>query len=218
MKIGIAVVIIIIAIIGTGGGIYFYNSCTDQRDDIARKTGTLAGSIEGILGLIDNSLVQQIDRYNSQCGWLTGYFNLGNGAENVPAVSPEVAEAEFLDNYYSLVNSSKEVTEYYHEEIEKWERNEYNDQELSNITNSYLSEYDVLVDRASSIKPPQKYQEAVDLYIESLNFERTSYAQFRDFMETGDPKLNKTSIDSLSNATKYELESFNLVNSERADG
>jgi hypothetical protein len=72
-----------------------------------------------------------------------------------------------------------------------------------------------LVDRASSIRPPLKYQEALGLYIESLNSERASYALFRDFVETGDATLNETSIDLLSNATKYELESFNLINTLR---
>jgi hypothetical protein len=113
------------------------------------------------------------------------------------------------------VNTSREITENYQGEIEKWERNEYNDLELSISLIRTWSEYDVLVDRASSIKPPQKYQEALDLYIESLNFERTSYALFRDFIETGDPQLSETSIESLSNATKYELESFKLINAER---
>lgn len=94
-------------------------------------------------------------------------------------------------------------------------RDEYDDQALVDITNSFLSEYDLLVDRASSFKPPQKYQEALDLYIKSLNSERSSYTLFRDFVETGDPKLNQTSIDLLSNATKYELESFNLINTLR---
>ena len=36
-------------------------------------------------------------------------------------------------------------------------RDEYDDQALVDITNSFLSEYDLLVDRASSFKPPQKY-------------------------------------------------------------
>jgi len=134
---------------------------------------------------------------------------------NAPTVSQEIAEAEFLDKYYSLVNASTGVTENYHKEIEKWERDQYDDRELVEITNSFLSEYDLLVDRASSFRPPQKYQEAIDPYIKSLNSERASYAVFRDFVETGDPKLNETSIDLLSNATKYELESFNLINSER---
>ena len=38
---------------------------------------------------------------------------------------------------------------------------------------------------------------------------------FLDFVETGDPRFNETSIDLLSNATKYELESFNIINSLR---
>lgn len=124
-------------------------------------------------------------------------------------------EKQFLENYYSLVDATTGVTENYHKEIEKWERDQYNDQELVEITNSFLSEYDLLVDRASSFRPPQKYQEALDLYIKSLNSERASYAVFRDFVETDDPKLNETSIDLLSNATKYELNSFNLINTLR---
>jgi hypothetical protein len=125
------------------------------------------------------------------------------------------ADKQFLENYYSLVDSTTTVTENYHREIERWEKDQYRDAELVDITNSFLSEYDHLVDRASSIRPPQKYQEALDLYLKSLTSERSSYAFFRDFVETGDPVLNKTSINLLSNATQYELQSFSLVNSIR---
>lgn len=124
-------------------------------------------------------------------------------------------EKQFLENYYSLVNATTGVTETYHKEIEKWEKDQYDDQELVTITDSFLPKYDLLVDKASGFKPPQKYHEALDLYISSLKSERESYAMFRDFVETGDPKLNETSIDLLSNSTKYELESFNLINALR---
>lgn len=124
-------------------------------------------------------------------------------------------EKQFLENYYSLVNATTGVTETYHKEIEKWERDQYDDRELVTITDSFLPQYDLLVDRASGFKPPQKYHEALDLYIRSLRSERESYAMFRDFLETGDPKLNEISIDLLSNSTKYELESFNLINALR---
>lgn len=125
------------------------------------------------------------------------------------------ADKQFLENYYSLVDSTTTVTENYHREIERWEKDQYRDAELVDITNSFLSEYDHLVEWASSIRPPQKYQEALDLYLKSLTSERSSYAFFRDFVETGDPVLNKTSINLLSNATQYELQSFSLVNSIR---
>ena len=38
----------------------------------------------------------------------------------------------------------------------------------------------------------------------------------RDFLVTGDPSLNETSIDLLTNATEYELESFALINEQTA--
>ena len=124
-------------------------------------------------------------------------------------------EKQFLENYYSLVDATTGVTENYHKEIEKWERDQYDDRKLVEVTDSFLSEYDLLVDKATSFKAPQKYQQALELYIKSLNSERTSYALFLDFVETGDPRFNETSIDLLSNATKYELESFNILNSLR---
>lgn len=124
-------------------------------------------------------------------------------------------EKLFLEKYYSLVDATTGVTENYHKEIEKWERDQYDDRKLVEVTDSFLSEYDLLVDKATSFKAPQKYQEALELYIQSLKSERTSYALFLDFVETGDPRFNETSIDLLSNATKYELESFNILNSLR---
>ena len=124
-------------------------------------------------------------------------------------------EKQFLESYYSLVDSTTGVTEKYHKEIGKWESNQYDDRKLITITDSVLSQYDLLVERASGFKPPQKYQDALDLYIKSLRSERASYTAFRDFVETGDPKLNESSIDLLSNATKYELESFNLIRAPR---
>jgi len=72
--------------------------------------------------MIDNSLMQQIERYNSQRGWITGGFNPGGEIRSEPVVSPEVVESEFLDEYYSLVNASANVTENYFKEVEKWER------------------------------------------------------------------------------------------------
>ncbi len=63
-------------------------------------------------------------------------------------------EKQFLENYYSLVDATTGVTENYHKEIEKWETDQYDDRKLVEITSAFLSEYDLLVERASSFKPP----------------------------------------------------------------
>jgi hypothetical protein len=47
-------------------------------------------------------------------------------------------EKQFLESYYSLVNATTGVTETYHKEIEKWERDQYDDRELVTITDSFL--------------------------------------------------------------------------------
>jgi hypothetical protein len=129
--------------------------------------------------------------------------------------SQNSADRHFIENYYSLVNSTAGVTEHYHKEIGKWERDEYNDQQFVSITDSFLSQFDRLLDRASSISTPEKFRDALNLYVKSLSSERASYAAFRGFIETGDPRLNATSTDLLSNASKYELESFGLINAQR---
>ena len=48
-----------------------------------------------------------------------------------------------------------------------------------------------------------------------MNSESASYSAFRNFIETGNPELNETSVELLSNATKYELASFNSLEAER---
>ena len=134
----------------------------------------------------------------------------------VSLAGSEIAgEKEFLESYYSLVDATTGLTERYHKEIEMWERDQYDDQEIVNITNSFLSEFKHLTEEASSLSPPQKFQQALDFYVKSLDSERLSYVAFREYVETGDPKFNDTSIDLLSNATRYELESFNLIESLR---
>ena len=64
-------------------------------------------------------------------------------------------EKQFLEDYYSLVDATTGVTENYHKEIEKWERDQYDNRKLVEVTDSFLSEYDLLVDKATSFKAPQ---------------------------------------------------------------
>jgi hypothetical protein len=123
-------------------------------------------------------------------------------------------ESEFLSNFYSIVNQTNQVTGEYHNEIGKWQSGEYDDQEMISITDSYLPVYDQLINSASSFSVPEKFQNALDLYLKSLSSEQESYSLFRDFLLTGDASLDETSTDLLTNATEYELESFTSINEQ----
>jgi hypothetical protein len=131
-------------------------------------------------------------------------------------VSQSSEDSEFLANFSSVVNQTNQVTQEYHNEIGKWQIGEYDDQEMISITDSYLPIYEQLINTATSFDAPEKFQNALDLYLKSLSSEQESYSLFRDFLVTGDPSLNETSIDLLTNATEYELESFALINEQTA--
>jgi hypothetical protein len=57
-----------------------------------------------------------------------------------------------------------------------------------------------------------KYLQAKDLYIKSLQFEIGSYIHFRNSLVTGNKTEDDTSTQLLSNALKFEVESFAAFN------
>ena len=142
--------------------------------------------------------------------------SVGGVSEANSSASTGNEDSEFLDNFYSIVNQTNQVTQEYHTEIGRWQMGEFDDQEMISITDSYLPMYEQLINTTSDFDAPEKFQNALDLYVKSLSSEQESYSLFRDFLDTGDPSLNETSIDLLTNATEYELESFGLITEQTA--
>jgi hypothetical protein len=130
------------------------------------------------------------------------------------STSAEVEDGEFLNNFYSLVNDTNQVSQNYDDEIGKWKKGVYDNQQMISITDSFFPQYDQLIATASNFSTPEKFQGALDLYIKSLSSERQSNELFQDFIETGNPELDETATDLLSNASKYEFESFALINAQ----
>jgi hypothetical protein len=133
---------------------------------------------------------------------------------NVGLSTPVAEDAEFLNDFYALVNDTNQMTQNYNEEVGKWKKGDYDNQQIVQITDSYLPQYDQLIAKASSLSTPEKFQNALDLYIKSLNSERESNALFGEFIKTGDSSLNDTSTNLLSDAYKYESDSFALIRAE----
>jgi hypothetical protein len=121
------------------------------------------------------------------------------------------ADQEFLNDFIELTNKSGALTNSYQQEIGKWENNEYNDGTIMTITNETVTQINNLIDETSNLQIPEKFKNGVSLYTKSLEAERDSYMQFGDFIKTGDPALNETSTDLLTDSLKYEIEAFKAI-------
>lgn len=112
-----------------------------------------------------------------------------------------------------LINDSHALTKSYQGEIGKWQSKQYDDKGMISITDKYSPEFQRLVNRAQALQPATaKYLQAKDLYIKSLQSEIRSYMYFRNFLVTGNKSEDDTSTQLLSNALKFEVESFAAFN------
>ena len=130
---------------------------------------------------------------------------------SVLAQSGATADEEFLSDFIALTNKSGALTNSYQQEIGKWENNEYSDGTIMTITNDTVTQINNLIDETNNLQIPEKFKNGVSLYTESLEAERDSYRQFGDFIKTGDPALNETSTDLLTDSLKYEIEAFKAI-------
>jgi hypothetical protein len=70
-----------------------------------------------------------------------------------------------------------------------------------------------LIDETNNLQVPEQFKNGVSLYTKSLEADRDSYQQFGDFIKTGNPVLNETSTDFLTDSLKYEIEAFKAIQS-----
>ena len=131
----------------------------------------------------------------------------------VTAQSGDSNDQEFLSKFVELTNKSGDLTNSYQQEIGKWKNNEYSNTTIIMITNDTLTQINNLIDETNNLQIPEKFKGGVSLYTKSLEAERDSYKQFGDFIKTGNPALNETSTDLLSDSFKYEIEAFKAIQS-----
>jgi hypothetical protein len=132
-------------------------------------------------------------------------------ALDVSAQTGVTADDEFLSNFIELTNKSGDLTNSYQNEIGRWEDNQYSDNRIMMITNDTVAQINNLIDETNNLQTPEKFKAGVSLYAKSLEAERDSYQQFGDFVKTGDPALNETSTDLLTDSLKYEIEAFKAI-------
>ena len=81
---------------------------------------------------------------------------------------------------------------------------------MASITDNYLPKYQNLINETMSLsfQAPSKYGKAIELYLKSLESEFQSYIHFKNYLLTGNLMENETSVQLLSDALRYEAESF----------
>jgi hypothetical protein len=116
-----------------------------------------------------------------------------------------------MNNFIGLTNKSGALTNSYQQEVGKWENNEYSDTTIMMITNDTIVQINSLIDETNNLQVPEKFKDGISLYTKSLESERDSYKEFGDFIKTGNPVLNETSTDLLTDSLKYEIEAFKAI-------
>jgi hypothetical protein len=115
---------------------------------------------------------------------------------------------DFVNGYGTIVTDSSSLTQQYQMEVKKWNETQYDNSKMASITDVYLPKFQQLVDRAEGLKPVEKFKDAQDFLIKSLDSERQSYMHFRNYLTTDDPKEDQKSNLLLSQSLQYETDSF----------
>ena len=121
----------------------------------------------------------------------------------------------FHYSYEVLINDSRLLTQSFQSEIGKWRLTQYDNKTLISVTDKYLPMFQKLVDRTEALKPTtENYIQAKEWYIKSLLSEIESYRHFRNFLENGSPIEDEKSTQLLSDALRYEFNSFAAFNNQ----
>jgi hypothetical protein len=119
-------------------------------------------------------------------------------------------ERYFVNSFQTIVIKSHLLTHNYQVQVAKWERRGYDNHTMASITDNYLQKYQNLINETMSLsfQAPSKYEKAIELYLKSLESELRSYIHFKNYLLTGNLMENETSVQLLSDALRYEAESF----------
>jgi type II secretory pathway pseudopilin PulG len=128
-----------------------------------------------------------------------------------------VRRQSFVQSFEDLVSKAHMLTQSYQREVGKWQAKQYDNKTMISITNDYLPKYKALLNESKTLNPPptKLYQNAVKLYTKSIELELESNTYFRNYLSTGNLAENETSSRLLSDALRYETDSFAAFKSAR---
>ena len=117
-------------------------------------------------------------------------------------------EQSFASSFQSIVNETRLLAHDYDIQVQKWQRGELSNETMASTTDTYLPRYQELITKTKDLQTPTNYENVTNLYAKSLESELQSNTHFRNYLLTGNSTQNEASQQSLSDAFKYEMESF----------
>ena len=126
---------------------------------------------------------------------------------------PRGNEQSFASSFQSIVNETGLLAHDYDAQVQKWQRGELSNETLASTTDAYSPRYQELINRTNDLHAPAGYENVTSLYAKSLESELNSNNQFRDYLLTGNKTESEASMQSLSDAFRYEMESFKTFKS-----
>jgi hypothetical protein len=126
--------------------------------------------------------------------------------------SPSQQPAAFAKSFEHLVKEAHNLTQSYQNEVAKWRTN-HDNMTMISITDSYLPKYGNLVNQSKMMQPAKQFQNGTDLFTKSLESELQSYKYFKNYLSTHNSTENDLSSKFLSDAFKYEIDSFKALKS-----
>lgn len=123
------------------------------------------------------------------------------------------SEQSFVSSFEGIVKEAQLLTHDYDVQVEKWGRGEHNNATMASITDNYLPKYEDLIKKTEDLRPSTRYENVSKLYAKSLQSELNSHIHFRNYLVTRNITENEASVQSLSDALKYEMDSFGAFKS-----
>ena len=126
---------------------------------------------------------------------------------------PQGNEQSFASSFQGIVNETGLIAHDYDAQVQKWQRGELSNETMASTTDAYLPRYQELIIKTKDLQTPTEYENVTNLYAKRLEAELESNTDFRNYLVTGNKTERDASMQSLSDALRSVMESFQTFKS-----
>lgn len=128
----------------------------------------------------------------------------------------------YINDVSEILNQASVLTKDYDSSLTKWKNNEIRDDEIIDLTYKNIFDMNQLVSRLNSTNPPERFKQAHQYILGSLNYQIESNRNMLKYIMTKDEQYKESSDELFQKAFEYESKaltefnrldpSYNIVN------